>query len=100
TILIDAAYAVVSVAALVGLLAHNVGPRWPVDEFRRKCETDITQTMLRGAVGGSGGAPPSSDMAATMTYRDSFTIKYYSPELWCNVSWMLGTLLSNKWHIL
>ncbi|KAJ1725597.1 hypothetical protein LPJ53_000267 [Coemansia erecta] len=100
SILIDAAYAALSVAALVGMFVHNVGPRWSVDEFRRKCEADITQSILRSAAGSSGGSPPPSDMAATMAYRDTFTIKYYSPELWCNVSWMLGTLLSNKWHML
>ncbi|KAJ2779704.1 hypothetical protein GGI15_003792 [Coemansia interrupta] len=101
SIIIDAAYAALSVAVLAGLFVHNVGPRWSVDEFRRKCEADITQSMLRGAAaGGSGGSPPPSDMAATMAYRDTFTIKYYSPGLWCNVSWMLGTLLSNKWHML
>ncbi|KAJ1770361.1 hypothetical protein IW140_004037 [Coemansia sp. RSA 1813] len=83
---IDASYAVLS-AAMLALLFAGAGPRRSLEEFRRKCELDIaTQTQLGGA--------------DTLGYRDSLTIKYYSPALWCNVSWTLGALLSNKWHML
>ncbi|KAJ1961354.1 hypothetical protein GGI12_003295 [Dipsacomyces acuminosporus] len=35
-----------------------------------------------------------------LAYRDMFTVKHYSPRLWCNVSWALAVLVSNKWHML
>ncbi|KAJ2784088.1 hypothetical protein H4R18_001310 [Coemansia javaensis] len=79
---VDAAYAAMSVAALALVFAY--GPaRWPLDEFRQKCEADIAQL-------------PTGPVA----YRDRLTIKHSSPALWCNVSWSLGTLLSSKWHML
>ncbi|KAJ1734381.1 hypothetical protein LPJ61_001102 [Coemansia biformis] len=81
---VDAAYAALSVAALVLLFTH--GPtRWPLDEFRRKCEADIAQAQRAGDA---------------LAYRDRLTVKHSSPALWCGVSWSLGTLLSSKWHIL
>ncbi|KAJ2348744.1 hypothetical protein GGH91_001210 [Coemansia sp. RSA 2671] len=84
-LVIDSAYAALSIAALVLLLA-NASPRRALAEFGEKCELDITQAR-----------PPSSEILA---YRDTLTIKYYSPMLWCRVSWMLATLLSNKWYML
>ncbi|KAJ2583747.1 hypothetical protein GGH95_000812 [Coemansia sp. RSA 1836] len=84
-LLIDSAYAALSIAALVMLLA-NASPRRALDEFGQKCELDIMQAR-----------PPNWGMLA---YRDTLTIKYYSPLLWCRVSWMLATLLSNKWYML
>ncbi|KAJ2064374.1 hypothetical protein GGI17_001080 [Coemansia sp. S146] len=84
-LLIDSAYAALSIAALVLLLA-NASPRRALDEFGEKCELDIMQAR-----------PSNWEMLA---YRDTLTIKYYSPMLWCRVSWMLATLLSNKWYML
>ncbi|KAJ2007581.1 hypothetical protein GGI04_001460, partial [Coemansia thaxteri] len=85
-LLVDAAYAALSVAALAMLLANAATPRRALDEFVRKCELDVTQSH-----------PSDPGM---LSYRDSLTIKYYSPMLWCNVSWMLGSLLSSKWYML
>ncbi|KAJ2263297.1 hypothetical protein GGI01_000856 [Coemansia sp. RSA 376] len=84
-LLIDSTYAALSIAALVLLLA-NASSRRALDEFGEKCELDIMQ------------ARPSN--WEILAYRDTLTIKYYSPMLWCRVSWMLATLLSNKWYML
>ncbi|KAI9505674.1 hypothetical protein GGI25_002415 [Coemansia spiralis] len=85
-LLVDTAYAVFS-TAMLALLFTGAGPKRSLEEFRRKCELEIApQTQLGNA--------------DTIAYRDSLTIKYYSSVLWCNVSWTLGVLLSNKWHML
>ncbi|KAJ2722601.1 hypothetical protein GGI07_003188 [Coemansia sp. Benny D115] len=96
SLFVDAAYAMFSTTALVFLFTHGSGSRWAFDEFRRKCEHDIAPQISLGSASGATAA----DSLASVTYRDTFTIKHYSPVLWCNVSWMLGTLLSNKWHML
>ncbi|KAJ1806336.1 hypothetical protein LPJ77_003688, partial [Coemansia sp. RSA 2523] len=80
---VDTAYAALSVTALVLVFTHGT-QRWSLDEFRRKCESDIAHTQPNGPI----------------AYRDQLTVKHYSPTLWCNVSWTLAALLSSKWHML
>ncbi|KAJ2703720.1 hypothetical protein FB645_003792 [Coemansia sp. IMI 203386] len=101
-LLIDAAYAALSTAAFVGLFVHNTGMWWSMDDFRLKCGYDVTQSMLHHGIGAdpSGGSGNIASDMASRAYRDTFTVKYYSPGLWCSMSWVLGALLSNKWHIL
>ncbi|KAI7819754.1 hypothetical protein BX661DRAFT_189752 [Kickxella alabastrina] len=99
-LLIDAAYAVVAVATLIGLFVHNSGPQWTINEFKRKCALDLSQSSQQMVLHHHNSGGTLADISGTMAYRDTFTVKHYSPDLWCNVSWMLGTLLSNKWHML
>ncbi|KAJ2160137.1 hypothetical protein GGF46_002507 [Coemansia sp. RSA 552] len=84
-LLVDTAYAALSVSALVLMFTHGAA-RWPVDEFRRKCAADIAQAQR--------------EIIEPVPYRDRLTVKHHSPMLWCSVSWTLGALLSNKWHVL
>ncbi|KAJ1736406.1 hypothetical protein LPJ72_001444 [Coemansia sp. Benny D160-2] len=86
SLFIDVSYAILS-ATILMLLFSGAGSRRSFEEFQRKCELDIaTQTQLGGV--------------EALGYRDSLTIKYFSPVLWCNISWTLGALVSNKWRML
>lgn len=93
-LLIDAAYAVVSTAAMAALVMNAVSQR-SFGEFERKCIVDLGHHRPTAVDGGG-----LMEDGVVLAYRDTFTVKHYSPALWCGVSWTLGTFMSSKWYML